>query len=63
MSKNFTNKDMEDAKKIVFIFSDLSEEKKTQAIVYLSALRDKEAADCENQALSKAEQCKAFGEK
>ena len=55
MSKNFTNKDMEDAKKIVFIFFNLSEENKTQAIVYLSALRDKEVADCEKQALSKAE--------
>ncbi|MCI8507087.1 MAG: hypothetical protein K2J90_03885 [Lachnospiraceae bacterium] len=58
-----TEKDIQEGKKISEIFTILSEEKKTQAIVYLSALRDKEAADCENQALSKAEQCKAFGEK
>lgn len=58
-----TEKDIQEGKKISEIFTILSEEKKTQAIVYLSALRDKEVADCENQALSKAEQCKAFGEK
>lgn len=39
------NKDIEDAKKISDIFADISEESKTMAIVYLSALRDKEIAD------------------
>lgn len=45
MAKNLTNKDIEDGKKISFIFSNLSEENKTMAMVYLSALRDKEIAD------------------
>ncbi len=55
MTGNFTNKDIEDAKKIVFIFSNLSEDKKTQAIIYLSALRDKETADYEKQERAKTE--------
>lgn len=38
-------KNVEDAKKISAIFSDISDESKTMAIVYLSALRDKEIAD------------------
>lgn len=38
-------KDIEDAKRLSMILSDISEESKTMAIVYLSALRDKEIAD------------------
>lgn len=45
MARNFTSKDIEDGKKISSLFSTLSEENKTMAIVYLSALRDKEIAD------------------
>ena len=45
MVKNLTKRDIEDGKKISAIFSNLSEENKTMAIVYLSALRDKEIAD------------------
>lgn len=37
--------DIEDGKRIVDIFVTLSEENKNMAIVYLSALRDKEIAD------------------
>ena len=37
--------DIEDGKRIVNIFATLSEENKNMAIVYLSALRDKEIAD------------------
>ncbi|MDE5965864.1 MAG: hypothetical protein K2G89_03435 [Lachnospiraceae bacterium] len=40
-----STKDIDDAKKISSIFADISEESKTMAIVYLSALRDKEIAD------------------
>lgn len=40
-----TEKDIEDGKKISTIFSMMSEESKTMAMVYLSALRDKEIAD------------------
>lgn len=39
------NKDIEDGKRIADIFATLSEENKNMAIVYLSALRDKEIAD------------------
>lgn len=39
------DRDIEDGKRISDIFSNLSEENKTMAIVYLSALRDKEIAD------------------
>lgn len=45
MKKTYTKKDIEDGKKISALFSTLSEENKTMAIVYLSALRDKEIAD------------------
>lgn len=38
-------KNIEDAGKILNIFSDISEESKTMVLVYLSALRDKEIAD------------------
>lgn len=44
MSKKLTSRDIEEAKKISAIFSTLSEENKTIAIVYLSALRDVEIA-------------------
>lgn len=44
-----SKKDIEDARKISSIFSDISEESKTMAIVYLSALRDKEIADSDRQ--------------
>ena len=37
--------DIEDGKRIVDIFATLSEENKNMAIVYLSALRDKEITD------------------
>lgn len=40
-----TNKDIDDGKKISALFATLSDETKTMAIVYLSALRDKEIAD------------------
>ena len=36
---------MDDLRKIVDIFNNLSEENKNMALVYLSALRDKEIAD------------------
>ena len=49
MAKNLTNKDIEDGKKISLIFAGLSEENKTMAMVYLSALRDKEIADSSKQ--------------
>jgi len=45
MKKNRTSKEIEEGKKISTLFSTLSEENKTMAIVYLSALRDKEIAD------------------
>lgn len=45
MALELSNKDIEDGKKIAVLFSNLSEENKTMAMVYLSALRDKEVAD------------------
>lgn len=39
------NRNIEDGKRIADIFATLSEENKNMAIVYLSALRDKEIAD------------------
>ena len=56
MTKNILNtenlkKDIEDGKKIALVFSELSEESKTMAIVYLSALRDKELADNDKKAV------------
>ena len=45
MSNTLTNRDIDDGRKISALFSTLSEENKTMAIVYLSALRDKEIAD------------------
>ncbi len=44
-----SKKDIEDARKISSIFADISEESKMMAIVYLSALRDKEIADRDKQ--------------
>lgn len=44
------NRNIEDGKRIADIFATLSEENKNMAIVYLSALRDKEIADfCKTQ--------------
>lgn len=45
MNQQLTNKEIEDGRRISLIFSKLSEENKTMAMVYLSALRDKEVAD------------------
>lgn len=45
MKKTRTNREIDEGKKISALFSELSEESKTIAIVYLSALRDKEIAD------------------
>ncbi len=45
MKERYTEKDIQDGHKISEIFSTLSEENKNMAIVYLSALRDKEIAD------------------
>lgn len=55
MAKKTTNKDVEEGKKIAVIFSNLSEEDKTMAMVYLSALRDKELADKETGKRTKAD--------
>lgn len=43
--KTRTNREINEGKRISALFSTLSEENKTMAIVYLSALRDKELAD------------------
>lgn len=40
-------KNFDDAKKIAEIFNEISDESKTMALAYLSALRDKEVADSE----------------
>lgn len=40
-----SNSDISESNKIKTLFSTLSEENKTMAVVYLSALRDKEIAD------------------
>lgn len=45
MRKQLSEKDINDARKISALFSSLSEENKTMAVVYLSALRDKEISD------------------
>ncbi len=45
MPKALINRDINAENKIIALFSNLSEENKTMAIVYLSALRDKEIAD------------------
>lgn len=45
MKRKLTETDIRDGRKISEIFSSLSEENKSMAIVYLSALRDKEIAD------------------
>lgn len=38
-------RDVEDAKKMLDIYASISEESKSMAVVYLSALRDKEIMD------------------
>ena len=45
MKQISANRNIEDGKKISILFSKLSEENKTMALVYLSALRDKEIAE------------------
>lgn len=45
MKKEITSKDIDDVKRIHELFQVLSEKDKIKAIVYLSALRDKEIAD------------------
>ena len=45
MSSVLNEKDISDATKISLLFSTLSEEDKTMAMVYMSALRDKEIAE------------------
>lgn len=45
ISNQEIDKKIDEGKKISALFSTLSEENKTMAIVYLSALRDKEIAD------------------
>lgn len=45
MSKTLTSRDIDEGKRISILFSTLSEETKSMAIGYLSALRDKEVAD------------------
>lgn len=45
MSKALTTKDIDDGKRISELFAALPEESKMMAVVYLSALRDKEIAD------------------
>ena len=49
MAKRLTEKDIAESKKFADMFATLSEENKTMAIVYLSALRDKEVADSNKQ--------------
>lgn len=48
MAKNITSQDIDDGKRISELFSNLSNEAKIMAVVYLSALRDKEIAKSEN---------------
>lgn len=45
MANTLTDRDISDATRISVLFSTLSEESKTMAMVYLSALRDKEVVD------------------
>lgn len=45
LKKEITSKDIDDVKRIHELFQVLSEKDKIKAIVYLSALRDKEIAD------------------
>lgn len=47
MKKALTNKDIDEGKSISALFSTLSEENKIMAVVYLSALNDKQIADSE----------------
>lgn len=45
MNRYLTEKDKQDAKKINDIFLELDEKTKDQAMIYLSALRDKQMID------------------
>lgn len=45
MANEGINRDIDEGKRISALFSTLSEENKTMAMVYISALRDKELAD------------------
>jgi hypothetical protein len=45
VAEALSQKDIKDGEKICILFSNLSEENKTMAMVYLSALRDKEMAE------------------
>ncbi len=50
-----TTRDIEEGKKISALFSALSEKNKTMAVVYLSALRDKEIVDSNKYGKTKEE--------
>lgn len=52
-----TNREIDEGKRISALFSTLSEENKTMAIVYLSALRDKEIADSEKKKEKEKQVC------
>lgn len=45
MGATITEKDVADAQRLTMIFANLSNDDKTKAMVYVSALRDKEIAD------------------
>lgn len=45
MKKTYTSRDIDDGRRINDLFATLSDETKSMAIAYLSALRDKEIAD------------------
>lgn len=45
MKRNYSEKEIADARRMAFLFSRASEESKNMAIGYLSALADKEVAD------------------
>lgn len=47
MKAALTNKDIDEGKSISELFSTLSEQNKIMAVVYLSALNDKQIADSE----------------
>ena len=57
MKNRLSPNDIEEGKKISLIFSKLSEENKIMAMVYLSALRDKEIADEASNKKLKGEEC------
>ena len=47
MKKALTNKDIDEGKSISALFATLSEENKMMAVVYMSALNDKQIANSE----------------